>query len=145
MRDGVFLFVGGVADETCTLQTWAVVCEITYLDPQYRRRGESSIAFATRVKEMIADAAGLKPVPWDGLLKYRTPRVSQAALRAPINVAYSIFLSCTDQCDATLQPEIKQRRCQVYLNIVRQRFGGDSAAAPSPDSPAESPPSSPPR
>eukprot|EP00035_Acanthoeca_spectabilis_P000642 m.74713 g.74713 ORF g.74713 m.74713 type:complete len:480 (+) comp10331_c0_seq2:155-1594(+) len=98
------------------MTTWAVVCEITYLDPQYRRRGESSIAFATRVKEMIADAAGLKPVPWDGLLKYRTPR-----------------------------PEIKRRRCQVYLNIVRQRFGGDSAAAPSPDSPAESPQSSPPR
>eukprot|EP00038_Savillea_parva_P008186 m.175293 g.175293 ORF g.175293 m.175293 type:complete len:520 (+) comp13966_c0_seq1:71-1630(+) len=108
------------------MTTWAVVCEITYLDPQYRRRGESSIAFATRVKEMIADAAGLTPVPWDGLLKYRTPR-----------------------------PEIKARRCRIYLNIVRQRFGRAAAAAdsvdesPSPetdnDSPTSSPPESPPR
>lgn len=75
------------------MTTWAVVCEISYLDPQYRRKGETSIQFATRVKEMIAEEAGLISVPWDGLLKYRTPR-----------------------------PEIKHRRMQIYAKIVRQRF-----------------------
>jgi len=102
------------------MTTWAVVCEITYLDPQYRRKDESSIAFATRVKEMIADAAGLKPVPWDGLLKYRTPK-----------------------------PEIKQRRCAIYLNIVKQRFGraalGGTLESPPGTDGDESPPQSPAR
>lgn len=75
-------------------QTWAVVCEITYLDPQYRRKGETSIAFATRVKELIADAAGLKPVPWDGLLKYRTPRVSNEPFPASVPMPQPRPLAC---------------------------------------------------
>lgn len=45
------------------------------MDPQYRLEGESSTAFARRVKEMIAEQARLISVPWDGYLKYFRPKV----------------------------------------------------------------------
>eukprot|EP00041_Stephanoeca_diplocostata_P019943 m.437076 g.437076 ORF g.437076 m.437076 type:complete len:465 (+) comp21430_c0_seq1:242-1636(+) len=76
------------------MTSWAVVCEVSYLDPQYRMPGESAIAFGTRVKELIAKEAGLKPVPWDGLLKYFKPR-----------------------------PEYKRNRQNIYAKMVQQRFG----------------------
>lgn len=75
------------------MTSWAVVCEVSYLDPQYRMPGESAIAFGTRVKELIAKEAGLKPVPWDGLLKYFKPR-----------------------------PEYKRDRQKIYAKMVLQRF-----------------------
>ncbi|CAL5072370.1 unnamed protein product [Urochloa decumbens] len=55
------------------MTSWAVVCDVWYLTPQYLREGETSIAFAERVREMIAARAGLKKVPWDGYLKHNRP------------------------------------------------------------------------
>jgi glycerol-3-phosphate O-acyltransferase 3/4 len=75
------------------MTAWALVVEVKYLDPQRKRRGETATAFASRVKHMIAKAAGLKAVPWDGYLKYYTPR-----------------------------PEYKDSRVRVYAKMLRQRF-----------------------
>ena len=36
--------------------------------------GESAVDFAGRVQKLIAERAGLKVVPWDGMYKYITPR-----------------------------------------------------------------------
>jgi glycerol-3-phosphate O-acyltransferase 3/4 len=55
------------------MTSWAVVCDVWYLPPQYLREGETSIAFAERVRDMIAARAGLKKVPWDGYLKHNRP------------------------------------------------------------------------
>ncbi|PKA60207.1 Lysophospholipid acyltransferase LPEAT1 [Apostasia shenzhenica] len=55
------------------MTSWAVVCDVWYLEPQYLRRGETPIEFAERVRDMIAARAGLKKVPWDGYLKYFRP------------------------------------------------------------------------
>ncbi|KAK9755640.1 hypothetical protein RND81_01G040300 [Saponaria officinalis] len=55
------------------MASWAVVCDVWYLEPQTLRPGETSIQFAERVRDMIAQRAGLKIVPWDGLLKYSRP------------------------------------------------------------------------
>jgi len=56
--------------------SWAVVCDVWYLEPQSRQPGESSADFANRVKAMIAKKAGLIDVPWDGYLKYFKPSES---------------------------------------------------------------------
>jgi len=57
-----------------TLMTsWAVVCDVWYLDPQRARAGESGVEFSDRVKKMIADKAGLRNVQWDGYLKHYKP------------------------------------------------------------------------
>jgi hypothetical protein len=53
-----------------------------------------AMSFATRVKAMIAKAAGLNQVPWDGYLKYYNPR-----------------------------PEYLQSRKLTYAKMLRQRFG----------------------
>lgn len=74
--------------------SWALVAEVKYLDPQYKRPGEDSIQFATRVKQLIAREAGLNSTPWDGYLKYFSPR-----------------------------PEYKANRQKTYAKMVRQRFG----------------------
>ncbi|MCH1922898.1 hypothetical protein L9G15_26155, partial [Shewanella sp. A3A] len=52
------------------MTSWAVVCDVWYLEPQYLRDGETAIEFAERVRDMIAARAGLKKVPWDGYLKH---------------------------------------------------------------------------
>ncbi|KAL2649867.1 hypothetical protein R1flu_017995 [Riccia fluitans] len=57
------------------MTAWAVVCDVWYLEPQTLRPGETSIEFAERVRDMIADRAGIKKVPWDGYLKYYRPSV----------------------------------------------------------------------
>eukprot|EP01105_Mastigella_eilhardi_P028606 TRINITY_DN9559_c0_g1_i1.p1 TRINITY_DN9559_c0_g1~~TRINITY_DN9559_c0_g1_i1.p1 ORF type:complete len:560 (-),score=149.41 TRINITY_DN9559_c0_g1_i1:85-1764(-) len=55
------------------MSSWAVVCDVWYLEPQTMRHGESSMDFANRIKAMIAKKAGLVNVEWDGYLKYFQP------------------------------------------------------------------------
>ena len=52
------------------MTSWAMVCKITFLEPQKIKPGETSDQFALRVKTMIAKAAGLKNVDWNGYLKF---------------------------------------------------------------------------
>ena len=75
------------------MTSWAVVCDVYYMDPQYRREGETSTEFAGRVKEMIAKQARLISVPWDGYLKYFKPR-----------------------------PAYKERRKEQYTKLLVSRF-----------------------
>ncbi|XP_019252691.1 PREDICTED: glycerol-3-phosphate acyltransferase 3-like [Nicotiana attenuata] len=55
------------------MTSWAVVCDVWYLEPQNIRPGETAIEFAERVRDIISARAGLKKVPWDGYLKYSRP------------------------------------------------------------------------
>ncbi|KAJ4829740.1 Glycerol-3-phosphate acyltransferase 9 [Turnera subulata] len=55
------------------MTSWAVVCDVWYLEPQNLRPGETAIEFAERVRDIISVRAGLKKVPWDGYLKYSRP------------------------------------------------------------------------
>ncbi|CAN1307837.1 Glycerol-3-phosphate acyltransferase 9 [Linum perenne] len=55
------------------MTSWAVVCDVWYLEPQSLRPGETAIEFAERVRGVISIRAGLEMVPWDGLLKYSRP------------------------------------------------------------------------
>eukprot|EP00270_Netrium_digitus_P009440 TRINITY_DN2867_c0_g1_i1.p1 TRINITY_DN2867_c0_g1~~TRINITY_DN2867_c0_g1_i1.p1 ORF type:complete len:409 (+),score=94.78 TRINITY_DN2867_c0_g1_i1:152-1378(+) len=55
------------------MTSWAVVCDVWYMEPQSIRPGETAIEFAERVRDMIAKRAGIKKVPWDGYLKYYRP------------------------------------------------------------------------
>ena len=58
------------------MTSWALVADVWYLEPQTRAEDESPEAFASRVREIIAERAGLKCVPWDGLYKYYRPSES---------------------------------------------------------------------
>ncbi|GAU24125.1 hypothetical protein TSUD_83600 [Trifolium subterraneum] len=67
---------GGQSFTTHLLQlmtSWAVVCDVWYLEPQNLKPGETPIEFAERVRDIISTRAGLKMVPWDGYLKYSRP------------------------------------------------------------------------
>jgi 1-acyl-sn-glycerol-3-phosphate acyltransferase len=57
------------------MTSWAVVCDVWYLEPQTLQKGETPIEFAERVRTLIADRAGIKKVPWDGYLKYYRPSI----------------------------------------------------------------------
>ncbi|XP_031391022.1 glycerol-3-phosphate acyltransferase 9-like [Punica granatum] len=59
------------------MTSWAVVCNVWYLEPQTIRPGETPIEFAERVRDAISKRAGLKKVPWDGYLKYSRPSPKQ--------------------------------------------------------------------
>lgn len=48
------------------MTSWAVVADVWYLEPQEMQPGEDAIQFAERVRGMICQQAGIKPVPWVG-------------------------------------------------------------------------------
>ncbi|KAG1664930.1 hypothetical protein FOA52_004452 [Chlamydomonas sp. UWO 241] len=52
------------------MTSWALVCDVWFLEPQTKRDNESADEFASRVQKMIATKANLRIVPWDGYLKY---------------------------------------------------------------------------
>lgn len=56
------------------MTSWAIVCDVWYLPPMYCRDGESAIAFANRVKSVIAKQGGLIDLVWDGNLKRSKPK-----------------------------------------------------------------------
>ncbi|XP_011880904.1 PREDICTED: glycerol-3-phosphate acyltransferase 4 isoform X3 [Vollenhovia emeryi] len=56
------------------MSSWAIVCDVWYLPPMYRKEGESSIDFANRVKSVIARQGGLVDLQWDGQLKRMKPK-----------------------------------------------------------------------
>ena len=55
------------------MTSWAVVCDVYYLEPQHQAPNESPIDFAARVKALIAAQASLKNVDFDGYLKHFKP------------------------------------------------------------------------
>ncbi|KAK4477267.1 hypothetical protein RD792_016481 [Penstemon davidsonii] len=55
------------------MTSWAVVCDVWYLEPQNLKPGETPIEFAERVRDIISVRAGVKKVPWDGYMKYSRP------------------------------------------------------------------------
>ncbi|XP_068250549.1 glycerol-3-phosphate acyltransferase 3-like [Palaemon carinicauda] len=51
------------------MTSWAIVYDVWYMPPVRRREGESAVAFAQRVKTMIAHRGGFVELAWDGLIK----------------------------------------------------------------------------
>ncbi|KXJ14427.1 glycerol-3-phosphate acyltransferase 4 [Exaiptasia diaphana] len=49
--------------------SWAIVCDVWYLEPMYKKENETSVQFANRVKGEIAQQGGLVDLIWDGQLK----------------------------------------------------------------------------
>ncbi|EGG17459.1 putative lysophosphatidic acid acyltransferase [Cavenderia fasciculata] len=72
------------------MTSWALVCDVWYLEPQTKRPGESSTQFANRVKSMIAKRAGIINVPWDGYLKYFKPSSRFAEAKQKIFASHFI-------------------------------------------------------
>ena len=52
------------------MTSWAVVCDVYFLEPQTKGPDETSQQFAERVQKLIAQRANLHIAPWDGYLKY---------------------------------------------------------------------------
>ncbi|RLU19996.1 hypothetical protein DMN91_006602 [Ooceraea biroi] len=46
------------------MSSWAIVCDVWYLPPMYKKEGESAIDFANRVKSVIARRGGLVDLQW---------------------------------------------------------------------------------
>jgi len=55
------------------MTSWAVVCDVYYMEPQNILPNESTVDFTDRIKKMICKKTGLIDVPWDGYLKYFKP------------------------------------------------------------------------
>lgn len=56
------------------LTSWAIVADVWYLPKQHMEPNENSVAYAERVRTMIARAGGLVELDWDGQLKRSKPR-----------------------------------------------------------------------
>ncbi|KAI0559430.1 Acyltransferase [Gracilaria domingensis] len=70
------------------MTSWAVVCDVHYMEPQKIQPGETDVQFANRVKKLICERAGLISVNWDGFLKRHriSPKFLDSRQRALANV-----------------------------------------------------------
>lgn len=71
------------------MTSWAVVCDVYYMEPQKIREGETAVQFANRVKLLICERAGLISINWDGFLKRH--RISPKFLDSRQRVLASII------------------------------------------------------
>jgi glycerol-3-phosphate O-acyltransferase 3/4 len=55
------------------MTSWSLICDVYYLEPQYRQKDETPVEFAARVQMMIARRAHLISRNWDGYMKYWQP------------------------------------------------------------------------
>ena len=51
------------------MTSWAIVCDVYYLEPTKITDNETAIEFAQRVKADICRKGGLVDLPWDGMIK----------------------------------------------------------------------------
>ena len=73
------------------MTSWAVVCDVYFLEPQTKQKDETSQQFAERVQKLIANRAKLHVAPWDGYLKYYNLG-DKVMLLDPVNCLYSQLL-----------------------------------------------------
>lgn len=78
------------------MTSWALVCDVYYLDPMEKGEDETGVQFSGRVRQAISEKAGLTCVNWDGFLK-----------RHQIN------------------PKFRKQRQQALSQIVQRRISGD--------------------
>lgn len=72
------------------MTSWAIVCDVWYLPPMYRRSDESAVDFANRVKAEIAHKGGLIDLDWDGGLK-RSPAKKEWKEKQQLDIATKII------------------------------------------------------
>eukprot|EP00294_Goniomonas_avonlea_P006938 CAMPEP_0114555516 /NCGR_PEP_ID=MMETSP0114-20121206/8789_1 /TAXON_ID=31324 /ORGANISM="Goniomonas sp, Strain m" /LENGTH=256 /DNA_ID=CAMNT_0001740643 /DNA_START=633 /DNA_END=1403 /DNA_ORIENTATION=+ len=134
----------------CRLMSgWALVADIWFMEPQQQRPGEESVAFANRVKAMIAKKANLTNVHWDGYLKYLQPsrklveerqRVFAESLimrsRSQVNLAAMAAQAEAEEAEATRQATmgkkittIDEMGSEMGSDMRRRTSGGLSATA----------------
>lgn len=51
------------------MTSWAIVCDVYYLEPSTIGEDETAIEFAARIKADICKKGGLVDLPWDGMIK----------------------------------------------------------------------------
>lgn len=66
------------------MTSWAVVCDVYYMEPQDKLEDEIAVEFANRVKRLISNKIGLVDLNWDGYLKRHkiSPKFLEARQRA---------------------------------------------------------------
>ena len=126
------------------MSSWAVVCDVYYLEPQRIQPGENGIAFSNRVKKLIADKAGLRNVSYDGYLKHF--EVKQSLIEKQQKMYADILLkrlspSEVDEIarEESLEAERKAAHISPRTAAATASFtaGPDSLAlSPSPDVPS---------
>lgn len=97
------------------MTSWAVVCDVYFLEPQNRRPKEDATEFAGRVQELIAKQAQLRIVPWDGYLKYYN--LGQKASQA-LRHSLTPFLQ---------NPHLIEKRRRDFAESIRTYLTDDSS------------------
>eukprot|EP00891_Asterochloris_glomerata_P006353 jgi/Astpho2/6353/Aster-06016 len=95
------------------MTSWAVVCDVYFLEPTSKRPGESSQQFAERVQGSIAQRANLRIAPWDGYLKY-----------------YNLGVK---------HPDLVEKRRQAFAGLLQRHLDGVADDLPVDNNEADSP------
>ncbi|KAL0023423.1 hypothetical protein WJX79_010041 [Trebouxia sp. C0005] len=83
------------------MTSWAVVCDVYFLEPQTKGPDETSQQFAERVQKLIAQRANLHIAPWDGYLKY-----------------YNL---------GDKHPDLIEKRRKAFADVIKQHLKAESS------------------
>lgn len=65
------------------MTSWAVVCDVYFLEPQAQQPGETAMQFAERVQALVAARAKLVIAPWDGCARAPRPALPWPTVAHP--------------------------------------------------------------
>lgn len=94
------------------MSSWALVCDVYFLEPQKKGENETSTEFAERVQAMIAQKAGLKIAKWDGYLKY----YNLVCALVVCGCFRRVFACATQQGEK--KPELVAKRQEVFASAL---------------------------
>lgn len=79
------------------MSRWKLDVDVYWMDPVHRAPGESAADFASRVKEMISERAGLKSVLWNGYFKSTPVLRDRELLRESFRLVYNEHRQVEDE------------------------------------------------
>ena len=87
------------------MTSWCLICDVYYLEPQYRQQDETPADFAQRVQLMIARRGNLVARDWDGYMKYWQPsaRFKRAQQLAFARDSFPSFFGDMSETEAVIQ------------------------------------------
>uniref|UniRef100_A0A915BGR7 Phospholipid/glycerol acyltransferase domain-containing protein n=1 Tax=Parascaris univalens TaxID=6257 RepID=A0A915BGR7_PARUN len=106
------------------ITSWAIVYDVFYLEPQKKLKDEPAQMFAARVQSLIARAAGIKRVDYDGSLWYR--KSEQMRMKDAQMKDLARHLKETTACNYSTDPTIIQS-CDL---IDHQKGCGSMPSSP---------------
>uniref|UniRef100_A0A0R3S6R8 PlsC domain-containing protein n=1 Tax=Elaeophora elaphi TaxID=1147741 RepID=A0A0R3S6R8_9BILA len=101
------------------LTSWAIVYDVTYLEPYHKRPDESKQDFAQRVQKAIAETVDAESIALDGRLWYMKSEQQRLKTLQMKNLAKCVKNLITEQIDHAKPVDMKSPEATNYIKLSK--------------------------